>query len=120
LPWLWHPMVRVELPGDVSYFQPDMLVDRQLFEKENSQLAASGGALAQGKPANPIYLPAPHQVAIAFYQAFKTPPRLPSEPWLHESLGNSIRVIFWGFTLSSLIGLPLGILCGTFRAASRL
>ena len=45
---------------------------------------------------------------------------LPSEPWLHESLWHSIQVIFWGFLLSSLLGVPLGILCGTFRALSRL
>jgi NitT/TauT family transport system permease protein len=39
---------------------------------------------------------------------------------LHESLGHSIRTIFWGFFLSSLLGVPLGILCGTYRFFSRL
>ena len=56
----------------------------------------------------------------AFYTAFTTPPRLPNEPWLHESLGHSIRTIFFGFLISSLIGVPLGILCGTYRFFSRL
>ena len=69
---------------------------------------------------NPVYLPAPHEVARAFYTAFTTEPRLPNEPWLHESLGHSIRTIFWGFFLSSLVGVPLGILCGTYRFFSRL
>ena len=33
---------------------------------------------------------------------------------------HSITVIFLGFTLSSLFGVPLGVLCGTFAAVSRL
>ncbi len=69
---------------------------------------------------NPVYLPAPHEVVLAFYKAFVTPPRLPNEPWLHESLLHSIRTIFLGFTISSLIGVPPGILCGTYRFFSRL
>src|SRR5690606_1893260 len=32
----------------------------------------------------------------------------------------SIQVIFWGFLISSLIGVPLGILCGTFDVFNRL
>ena len=67
-----------------------------------------------------VYLPAPHEVARAFYTAFTTPPRLPNEPWLHQSLGHSIRTIFWGFLISSIFGVPLGILCGTYRFFSRL
>jgi NitT/TauT family transport system permease protein len=35
-------------------------------------------------------------------------------------LWQSIQVIFWGFALSSLLGVPLGIVCGTFNVASRL
>ena len=71
-------------------------------------------------PANPIYLPAPHQVAQAFYTAFTTEPKRRSEQWLHESLWESIQVIFWGFFLSSLFGVPLGILAGTYDLMSRL
>jgi NitT/TauT family transport system permease protein len=40
--------------------------------------------------------------------------------WLHESLWHSIQIIFWGFVASSIVGVPLGILCGTFSAVSRL
>ena len=54
------------------------------------------------------------------YTAFTDPPQRRSEKWLHESLGSSIEVIFWGFVLSSLIGVPLGILCGTYDFFSRL
>jgi NitT/TauT family transport system permease protein len=80
----------------------------------------AGKALPEGRPVNPIYLPAPHEVATAFYTAFTEEPKMRSQQWLHESLWHSIQVIFWGFTLSSLVGVPLGILCGTYTAVSRL
>src|SRR5581483_4383665 len=73
-----------------------------------------------GYPANPVYLPAPHQVAKAFYTAFTTAPEQRDGKWLHESLWQSIQVIFWGFVISSIIGVPLGILCGTYSPVSRL
>jgi NitT/TauT family transport system permease protein len=120
VPFIWHPLVKVESPGSVSYFEPGMLVDEDTFHDENKTARAEGRATATGTPANPVYLPAPHEVAKALYVAFKTPPRLPTEPWLHESLWHSIQVIFWGFTLSSLIGVPLGILCGAFPFFSKL
>jgi len=74
----------------------------------------------QGNPANPIYLPAPHEVAIAFYTAFTTEPKRRNEKWLHESLWDSIQVIFWGFLISSIFGVPLGILAGTYDVFSKL
>ncbi len=40
--------------------------------------------------------------------------------WFHESLWRSCQVIFWGFFWSALLGVPLGILCGTFSLFSRL
>jgi NitT/TauT family transport system permease protein len=41
-------------------------------------------------------------------------------PWLHESLWHSIQVIFWAFVISSVLGVPLGIICGTYSALARL
>lgn len=120
VPFVFHPLVRIEDPGSVSYFQADMLVDRDVFASENAAARADHRALAAGVRANPIYLPAPDQVGRALYTAFKTPPRLPTEPWLHESLWHSIQIIFWGFAISSLVGVPLGILCGAFPLVSRL
>lgn len=90
------------------------------FYAANEKALAEGKTPASGSPANPIFLPAPHEVAIAFYKAFTTPPRRPGEPWLHESLWHSIQIIFWGFFYSSLIGLPLGILCGVYSPIARL
>jgi NitT/TauT family transport system permease protein len=120
VPWLWHPLVRVKSPGDVEYFVEEMEVKRADFAREVAKIKAEGLAVPEGHRVNPVYLPAPHEVARAFYSAFTTPPRLPNEPWLHESLWHSIRTIFWGFFLSSLVGVPLGILCGTYRFFSRL
>lgn len=120
VPFLWHPNVAISEPGSVSYFRPGMQIERALFERERAAAEAAGQALPQGEPANPIYLPAPHEVATAFYTAFTTAPQRRNEQWLHESLGDSIGVIFWGFLLSSLLGVPLGILAGTYQAFSRL
>jgi NitT/TauT family transport system permease protein len=120
VPWLWHPLVHVTNPGGVDYFTEDMDVPRADFNMELAKARAAGLALPEGHRVNPVYLPAPHQVARAFYTAFKTPPRLPNEPWLHESLGHSIRTIALGFIFSSILGVPLGILCGTYRFFARL
>lgn len=120
VPTVWHPMVLISEPGDVDYFQVDMLVNKQVFKDELANMASEHKALPVGEPANPVYLPAPHQVAQALYTSFITPPAQKDGLWLHESLWQSIKVIFWGFLISSLIGVPLGILSGTYSAISRL
>lgn len=120
VPWLWHPNIRITVPGDVDYFVEDMEIPRADFARELEKVQASGGALPEGHRVNPVYLPPPHKVAIAFYTAFTTEPRLPNEPWLHQSLGHSIQTIVWGFLISSVFGVPLGILCGTYRFFARL
>ena len=120
VPFIWHPLMRIVEPGGVSYFHKDTLIDKKIFRVENEKMAASGQPLATGIPANPVFLPAPHEVALAFYKSFTTPPRRIGEKWLHESLWQSIQVIFWGFAWSSILGVPLGILCGVFAPVSRL
>lgn len=120
VPFIWHPMVMVSQPGDVDYFQVDMLVDKATFNDELTSMQATNKTSPEGVPANPIYLPAPHEVAKALYTGFTTAPEQRDGKWLHESLWHSIQIIFWGFFISSLIGVPLGILCGTYTAISRL
>ena len=120
VPWIWHPLVHITDPGNVDYFSEGLDVPRANFDDEVAKAKASGQPPPQGFRVNPVYLPAPHKVACAFYTAFKTPPRLQNEPWLHESLGHSIRTIFLGFLFSSLIGVPLGILCGSYRFFAKL
>lgn len=120
VPFIWHPDMKVTDPGSVSYFRNDMLVDKEIFYNESATAEENGTDLPQGIPANPVYLPAPHEVVTAFYTAFTTEPQRRSEAWLHESLWSSIQVIFWGFVISSIIGIPLGILAGTYDFFSRL
>jgi NitT/TauT family transport system permease protein len=120
IPGLWHPLVHVTDIGSVDYFVTDMDVPRATFDQEVAKARAAGQDLPKGYLVNPVYLPAPHKVVFAFYTAFKTPPRLQNEPWLHQSLGHSIRTIFLGFVISSFFGLPLGILCGAYRFFARL
>ena len=120
VPFIWHPKVEVTQPADASYFTTGMLVDREVFDTEVETIKAQGKTPPEGFPANPVYLPAPHEVATALYTAFTTEPQRRNEKWLHESLWDSIQVIFWGFFISSLIGVPLGIICGTYDVFSKL
>ena len=119
-PFIWHPNIEITEPGSVSYFQEGMQIERAAFNEELERQRAAGGSLPNGVRANPVYLPAPHEVAIAFYTSFTTEPQRRSEQWLHQSLWHSIQIIFWGFMLSSVVGVPLGILCGTFAAVSKI
>jgi len=120
VPFLWHPKVEVTVPGDVVYFTEGMLIDRDDFDREVETATKDSKTIPQGLPANPIYLPAPHEVATALYTAFTTEPKRKNEKWLHESLWDSVQVIFWGFVISSIFGIPLGILAGTYDVFSRL
>lgn len=73
----------------------------------------------QGRPANPVFLPEPHEVLLTGYQDF-TAPRSGDAPTMIERLGQSLRIVFLGFLLSCAIGVPLGVLCGTYDFVSKL
>jgi len=120
VPFVWHPQVLITQPGSVDYFQPGMRVDRAVFDDELEHARAAHAALPAGVGANPVYLPAPHEVLRAFYTAFTTPPPSQDGVWLHQSLWHSVQIIFWGFVVSSLVGVPLGIVCGTYSVLARL
>ncbi|MDE1144532.1 ABC transporter permease [Paraburkholderia tropica] len=119
-PFVWHPQMLITQPGSVDYFQPGMRVDKAIFADELAHAREGHTALPTGVPANPVYLPAPHEVLRAFYTAFTTPPASADGVWLHQSLWHSIQIIFWGFLVSSLIGVPVGIVCGTYSVLARL
>ncbi len=119
VPWLWHPQVLVSDPGGSTFLRPGMRMDRAPFAAENAKLEAAGLAPAVGERVNPVFLPAPHQVATSLVTAYTTPPRR-GDPWFHESLLHSIRIIAVGFFWACLIGIPLGILCGTYSLFTRL
>jgi len=120
VPFVWHPMLRVSDAGDLDWVTVGELAPRADVERDNRALVAKGGHPAVGTPANPPFLPAPHEVARALVTGFTTPPFRADEPWLHQSLWHSVTVIFWGFLISSVVGVPLGILCGALPAMARL
>ena len=97
-----------------------MRIDKATFASETALAKKNGTAPPAGSLSNPVYLPAPGDVIKAFYISFTTPPVDQDGLWLHQSLWESIQTIFWGFVISSMIGVPLGILCGAHSGASRL
>jgi NitT/TauT family transport system permease protein len=120
VPFVWHPQILVTNPGSNDYLQPGMRMDKRAFAGAVAEARSEQKEPPQGVPSNPIYLPAPHEVALALYTSFITPPATQDGPWLHQSLWHSIQVIFWGFVISSLFGVPIGILCGTYAAFARI
>src|SRR5579871_832873 len=120
VPFVWHPQVQITDPGSVDYLEKGMRMDREAFNGEVEDARSDNKPPPQGIPANPIYLPAPHEVAMALYTSFTAPPVSQDGQWLHQSLWHSIQIIFWGFVISSIIGVPLGVLCGTYGVIARL
>lgn len=120
LPFLWHPNVVITNPGGVSYFREGMQIERGKFQEELQKAQTEGRESPIGYRANPVYLPAPDEVFRAMYTAFTTEPKRRSEQWLHESLWHSITIIASGFLISSIFGIPLGVLCGAYAGVSKL
>jgi NitT/TauT family transport system permease protein len=120
VPAVWHPLVMITDPGSVTYLDVGARMPKAAFADEVSDAVKEARAPPRGVPANPIYLPAPHEVLQAFYTSFTTAPETQDGQWLHQSLWHSIQIIFWGYVISSLIGVPLGILCGAYAAMARL
>ena len=119
VPFLWHPMIEVTHAGG-TYLSEGKLYDREAFAQAQGIAAEQGLESATGKPANPVFLPAPHEVAGGFYDALTKEPQLRDAEWFHESLWHSIQILFWGFFYSMLLGLPLGVLARTYGLFPRL
>lgn len=120
LPFLWHPKVEVTDRGSISFLKVGDLVDKQDFENFNTEAVSSGKEPAKGFRSNPIYLPGPDEVIKAFFNSLLKPPTREGDPWVYQALIHSIMIISYGFIISSLIGVPLGIVCGIFNFYSRL
>ncbi|MCB1203875.1 MAG: ABC transporter permease [Verrucomicrobiae bacterium] len=73
----------------------------------------------QGRSSNPDYLPAPHEVVVTGFRDF-TAPAEAERPSMWERVGHSVRIVFGGFALAMLVGVPLGVLCGTYPVFSKL
>jgi NitT/TauT family transport system permease protein len=89
-------------------FDPRKLPDQELLS-----------LVPQGIPSNPSYLPAPHDVLATGLYNFTTSGEL-GQLSLFSRLLISIRIVFTGFFLSCLVGVPIGIFCGTYSFCSRL
>jgi NitT/TauT family transport system permease protein len=73
----------------------------------------------QGKPANPVYLPAPDEVIRAGIRDFSA--EVPAgELAMGDRYRKSLGVIFMGFLWASVVGIPLGVLCGVFDFFAKL
>lgn len=120
LPFIWHPQVQITNSGSVSFLQVGSRVDKSVFYAEAQNAVNAGTEPPQGNLVNPIYLPAPHQVVTALVTAFTTPPAQADAPWFHQSLWHSIKIVFSAFFIASLVGIPLGILCGFSNKISQL
>jgi NitT/TauT family transport system permease protein len=119
LPFIWHPRVLIE-DGGGTFLSVNARAERQVFEDANTAAIEQGLEPATGRPVNPVLLPAPHEVATAMYRTFTREPQRRDDQWFHQSVWHSITIIFWGFTYAMLLGVPLGVLCGTFGLFSRL
>src|ERR1700704_2532261 len=75
--------------------------------------------IPQGQPSNPSYLPAPHEVLLTGWHNFTNGDPL-GQLSLFDRLLISIRVVWGGFLLSCLVGVPIGVLAGTYSVFSKL
>jgi NitT/TauT family transport system permease protein len=127
---LWIDLGSGRINGAERLFSPE---NREVLRHNGAILAASMtnaseavmpdlpllSLIPQGVSANPSYLPAPHAVFHAGYRLFIKGDALDNAR-MRERLTHSMRIVFGGFLLSCLIGVPLGIICGTFGIFSRL
>ncbi|MEZ5875646.1 MAG: ABC transporter permease subunit [Hyphomicrobiales bacterium] len=120
VPFVWHPQVFITSSGSVDYLSAGLRMNKGDFANVVADAKAENKEPPEGVASNPIYLPAPHEVIRALYTSFTTPPPSQDGNWLHESLWHSIQIIFWGFLIASAIGVPLGVLCGTYAVFARL
>ena len=120
IPFIYHPLIQITGAGGSMFCEPGDEIARENFEEENANLLAVGEVPMKGVRVNPAYLPAPHSVAKALVTAFRTPPKRDGDVWFYESILHSIKIVFLAFFLSSLVGLPLGILSGSIPFVERL
>ena len=119
VPFIWHPLVLVAESGSTG-LSVGKRYEREVVAAANAGAIARNAAPAEGIRANPVFLPAPHEVVRGFYRAFTEPPQLRDDQWFHQSIAHSLRIIFWGFFWSCVFGVPIGLLCGSFSLFSKL
>lgn len=120
VPFIYHPLVHITDAGGSMFCEAGDEIAKENFIEENESLRDAGEKEMKGFRVNPAYLPDPHQVAMAFVTAFRTPPKRDGDVWFYESILHSVRIVFLAFFLSSLVGLPLGILSGSIPFVEKL
>ncbi len=74
--------------------------------------------LPQGKPANPVFLPAPHEVLRTGIHDWSA--EVEGKPTMMQRYGDSIGTVLLGFLIAAAIALPLGYIGGTYDFFARL
>ncbi|GAA3679688.1 MULTISPECIES: ABC transporter permease [Acetobacter] len=120
LPFVWHPQVLITDPGGEEYLETGMRMNRADFARAVTEMQEQHQPVPQGIPSNPVYLPSPGDVLSAFVHAFTSSAPVGAEHSITQAFAHSIRIIFWGFVISSVMGVPLGIMCGSIPAVARL
>jgi NitT/TauT family transport system permease protein len=118
VPFIWHPLIEISNPGSVSYFEVGMRAPKDAFADEVATAVKAGQAPPEGFPANPVYLPSPDEVAKALWNAIF--PANGESQSLLVAFWHSVQIIFWAFLISSVVGVPLGVLCGSYATIGRL
>lgn len=90
-----------------------VFVSKQLPETPLEKL------VPQGDASNPVYLPSPHDVVAKALQDF-TFEADGDNPSMFQRYKHSLRIVFLGFLLAAAVGVPLGVMCGTFDFFSKL
>ncbi|KAF0093595.1 MAG: NitT/TauT family transport system permease protein [Puniceicoccaceae bacterium 5H] len=75
--------------------------------------------IPQGRLSNPVYLPEPHAVLLTGWKDWNAEPA-EGRPSLPERYRHSLYIVFSGFFLAALAGVPIGILSGTYDFFSKL
>lgn len=120
VPFVWHPGVKITSPGEVGYYQPQMYVEKSDFYNQVREMTKEHKKVPTGVVSNPVYLPSPGEVLTAFVKGFFQKPASNSSPWMLTSLWKSIKLVLYSFVFSSIIGIPLGILCGAYNIFGKL
>jgi hypothetical protein len=93
---LWHPLTRITDPGSVEYFVEGMEVPNAEFARQLKKRSRMKADPPRGYRVNPVYLRLRTTWSGPLHGVYHAS-TVPNEPWLHESLGYSIRTIFLGF-----------------------
>lgn len=117
MPFVCHPKVLILAQNDTVLLEGKRY-NPPMVERMNARAVSEGKTPAVGRPANPVFLPAPREVVRALYTVFTTPARNRStDKWFHQRVYESLRVIFWGFAWASLPGVPLASRAGRSRSS---